>query len=39
MVHLFDDQFWNEFENVIKPTIPRINIYQYDHELICIVPV
>ncbi|WP_164670151.1 Hsp20/alpha crystallin family protein [Virgibacillus doumboii] len=37
MDHFFGDQFWNEFENVIKPAIPQINIYQYDHELICIV--
>ncbi|MBP1948241.1 Hsp20/alpha crystallin family protein [Virgibacillus litoralis] len=37
MDHFFGDQFWNEFEGVIKPTIPQINIYQYDHELICIV--
>lgn len=37
MDHFFGDQFWNEFEGVMKPTIPQINIYQYDHELICIV--
>lgn len=36
MDHFFGDNFWNEFENIIKPTIPQINIYQYDHELICI---
>lgn len=36
MDHFFGDNFWNEFENIIKPTLPQINIYQYDHELICI---
>ncbi|SFB14527.1 HSP20 family protein [Lentibacillus halodurans] len=36
MDHFFGDHFWNEFENIIKPTIPQINIYQYNHELICI---
>ncbi|MFD1360870.1 Hsp20/alpha crystallin family protein [Lentibacillus salinarum] len=35
MDHFFGENFWNEFENIIKPTIPQINIYQYDHELIC----
>ncbi|ALX49063.1 Hsp20/alpha crystallin family protein [Lentibacillus amyloliquefaciens] len=34
--HFFSGHFWNEVENIIKPTIPQINIYQYDHELICV---
>lgn len=37
MDHFFSDNFWNEFEGVIKPNIPQINIYQSDHELLCIV--
>ncbi|API94171.1 hypothetical protein J32TS6_32400 [Virgibacillus pantothenticus] len=37
MDHFFGDSFWNEFEGLIKPTIPQINIYQTDHELFCIV--
>ncbi|WP_010529599.1 Hsp20/alpha crystallin family protein [Lentibacillus jeotgali] len=36
MDHFFGENFWNEFENIIKPTIPQINIYQQDHELICV---
>src|SRR5699024_9760689 len=36
MDHFFGDNFWNEFENIIKPTIPQINIYQHEHELLCI---
>lgn len=37
MDHFFGDNFWNEFEGVIKPNIPQVNIYQSDHELYCIV--
>ncbi|GAA0430238.1 hypothetical protein GCM10008983_03280 [Lentibacillus halophilus] len=36
MDHFFGEQFWNEFEHIVKPTIPAINMYQYDHEIICI---
>ncbi|MFD2760233.1 Hsp20/alpha crystallin family protein [Lentibacillus juripiscarius] len=36
MDHFFGEQFWNEFDHIVKPTIPQINIYQYDHELICV---
>lgn len=35
--YFFGDSFWNEFEGLIKPTIPQINLYQTDHELFCIV--
>ncbi|TRM11558.1 Hsp20/alpha crystallin family protein [Lentibacillus cibarius] len=36
MDHFFGEPFWNEFENIVKPTIPQITIYQFDHELTCI---
>ncbi|MFD1038897.1 Hsp20/alpha crystallin family protein [Virgibacillus byunsanensis] len=39
MDHFMGDNFWNEFEGIIKPTIPQLNIYQSDHELFCIVNV
>ena len=35
--NFFGDSFWSEFEGIIKPTIPQINLYQSDHELLCIV--
>ncbi|MEN2768112.1 Hsp20/alpha crystallin family protein [Ornithinibacillus xuwenensis] len=36
MDHFFGEQFWDQFEGVLKPTIPQINLYQTDHELLCI---
>ncbi|MCC2250315.1 Hsp20/alpha crystallin family protein [Virgibacillus sp. AGTR] len=36
MDHFFGENFWNEFEGIIKPTIPQINLYQTDHELFCV---
>ncbi|MDC3414208.1 Hsp20/alpha crystallin family protein [Aquibacillus sp. 3ASR75-11] len=35
--HFFGDRFWNEFEGIMKPTIPQMNIYQKENELFCIV--
>lgn len=35
--HFFGESFWGEFEGIIKPAIPQINLYQSDHELLCIV--
>ncbi|UOQ44097.1 Hsp20/alpha crystallin family protein [Halobacillus salinarum] len=32
----FGQEFWGEFEGLMKPAIPQINLYQYDHELVCI---
>ncbi|WP_181347923.1 Hsp20/alpha crystallin family protein [Thalassobacillus sp. CUG 92003] len=32
----FGQDFWNEFEGVIKPPIPAMNMYQYDNEVLCI---
>lgn len=37
MDQFFGDSFWNEFEGIIKPTIPQINMYQTDNEILCIV--
>jgi HSP20 family protein len=37
MDHFFGEQFWNEFEGIIKPPIPQVNLYQSDNELTCIV--
>ncbi|WP_234447121.1 MULTISPECIES: Hsp20/alpha crystallin family protein [Virgibacillus] len=37
MDHFFGDSFWNEFEGIIKPNIPQINLYQTDNELFCVV--
>lgn len=34
--HFFGEQFWNQFEGILKPTIPQINIYQTDNEILCI---
>lgn len=37
MDQFFGENFWNDFENLIKPTIPQINMYQTDNEVLCIV--
>ncbi|MFD1849622.1 Hsp20/alpha crystallin family protein [Oceanobacillus bengalensis] len=37
MDQFFGENFWNEFEGMIKPNIPQINMYQTDHEIMCIV--
>ncbi|PWU66695.1 MULTISPECIES: Hsp20/alpha crystallin family protein [Gracilibacillus] len=34
MDQFFGGNFWNEFEHIIKPPIPAINLYELDNELI-----
>jgi HSP20 family protein len=34
--HFFGEQFWDQFEGILKPTIPQINLYQTDNEILCI---
>jgi HSP20 family protein len=36
MDQFFGEQFWDQFEGVLKPTIPQINLYQTDNELLCV---
>ncbi|MRH44900.1 Hsp20 family protein [Aquibacillus halophilus] len=37
MDSFFGDSFWNEFEDVLKPPVPQINLYQYEKEILCYV--
>ncbi|MBM7572778.1 Hsp20/alpha crystallin family protein [Aquibacillus albus] len=37
MDHFFGQSFWNEFEDVLKPPVPQINLYKFENELICYV--
>lgn len=37
MDHFFGENFWDEFEGLLKPTLPQINMYQTDNEILCIV--
>jgi len=37
MDHFFGDKFWNEFDEVVKPPIPHINLYQTEKEVVCYV--
>ncbi|MDL4842009.1 Hsp20/alpha crystallin family protein [Aquibacillus rhizosphaerae] len=37
MDNFFGDTFWNEFEDVLKPPVPQINLYKFENELICYV--
>ncbi|MCP8617845.1 Hsp20/alpha crystallin family protein [Salirhabdus salicampi] len=36
MDRFFGESFWNEFDHVLKPPIPQVNVYQYDNEVCCI---
>ncbi|GGA75632.1 Hsp20/alpha crystallin family protein [Ornithinibacillus halotolerans] len=36
MDHFFGEDFWGQFEGILKPTIPQINLYQTDNEILCI---
>ncbi|WP_407272612.1 Hsp20/alpha crystallin family protein [Radiobacillus sp. PE A8.2] len=33
----FGQNFWKEFDDVLKPPLPQINLYKYDNELVCYV--
>ncbi|UOR10211.1 Hsp20/alpha crystallin family protein [Halobacillus amylolyticus] len=35
----FGKDFFGDFEGFMKPSIPQINLYQYDNELLCMVNV
>ncbi|MFG6115507.1 Hsp20/alpha crystallin family protein [Halobacillus sp. MO56] len=32
----FGHDFWGDFEGLVKPPLPQMNLYQYDNELLCI---
>ncbi|WP_077624252.1 Hsp20/alpha crystallin family protein [Sediminibacillus massiliensis] len=36
MDSFFGDNFWNEFEGILKPQLPQVNLYKKDKEIICI---
>ncbi|RPF50690.1 Hsp20/alpha crystallin family protein [Aquisalibacillus elongatus] len=33
----FGESFWNEFDSILKPNIPQINIYRKDYEILCVI--
>ncbi|MBH0231468.1 Hsp20/alpha crystallin family protein [Halobacillus yeomjeoni] len=35
----FGHDFWGDFEGMMKPSIPYINMYQYDNEVLCYVSI
>ncbi|WP_345242586.1 Hsp20/alpha crystallin family protein [Pontibacillus salipaludis] len=39
MDRFFGEDFWGEFEGILKPTIPQINMYKSDNELLLLVNV
>ncbi|MEN1969559.1 Hsp20/alpha crystallin family protein [Lentibacillus sp. N15] len=39
MDSFFGENFWNEFDGIIKPTIPQINMYQTENEITCLVSI
>lgn len=39
MDRFFGEDFWGEFEGVLKPPIPHVNVYKSDNEIFCYVNV
>jgi len=39
MDRFFGENFWGEFEGIIKPPIPHINLYKSDNEILCYVSI
>ncbi|MCD5325334.1 MULTISPECIES: Hsp20/alpha crystallin family protein [Pontibacillus] len=39
MDRFFGEDFWGEFDGILKPTIPQINMYKSDNELLLLVNV
>lgn len=37
MDHFFGEDFWGQFEGIIKPPIPQINLYTSENEILCVV--
>lgn len=37
MDHFFGENFWNGFDDVLKPPLPQVNLYQGEKEIICYV--
>ena len=37
MDSFFGESFWSEFDHVLKPPVPQINLYQFENDLICYV--
>jgi len=39
MDRFFGENFWGEFEGIMKPPIPHINLYKSDNEILCYVSI
>lgn len=39
MDRFFGENFWGEFEGVMKPPIPHYNLYKSDNEILCYVSI
>ncbi|ENH96757.1 small heat shock protein [Gracilibacillus halophilus YIM-C55.5] len=33
--HFFGGDFWNEFDQIVKPPLPAVNLYELENEIIC----
>lgn len=33
----FGESFWGEFDSILKPLIPHVNIYKKDYEILCVI--
>lgn len=33
----FGEPFWNEFDSILKPNIPQVNIFKKDYEILCVI--
>ncbi|WP_194840927.1 Hsp20/alpha crystallin family protein [Filobacillus milosensis] len=33
----FGESFWGEFDSILKPNIPQVNIFRKDYEILCVI--
>lgn len=33
----FGESFWNEFDSILKPNIPQVNIFKKEYEILCVI--
>ncbi|WP_188207174.1 Hsp20/alpha crystallin family protein [Alkalibacillus aidingensis] len=37
MDRFFGQSFWDEFEGVLKPNIPQVNIFRKEYDILCVI--
>ncbi|PKR76679.1 Hsp20/alpha crystallin family protein [Halalkalibacillus sediminis] len=39
MDHFFGDNFWNQFEGILNPNLPQVNLFRKEYEILCVINV